>query len=145
MRITISHSEKPVRITIFHLEGKLDRANYESLIEEAQDVYLEGVRNLILDMGKLTFISSSGESALHQVALLFHEGEKPKKDGGWAAFRSVEHDDKKGPQEHVKLVSPTRSVREVLALSGFDALFEVFSDLPQAVESFRQADSLIKE
>ena len=77
MRITISKTDKPNNITILHLEGKLDRANYESLIDEAQEVYGNGVRDLLLDMSKLTFISSAGLAALHQVALLFREVNRP--------------------------------------------------------------------
>lgn len=134
--ITISKVVKPARITILHLEGKLDRANYESLIDEAQEVYGEGIRDLVLDMSKLTYISSAGMSALHQVDLLFRGESPPHPDGGWAAFRTVDRDRDKVPQEHVKLFSPAKEVREVLDLAGFGALFEIFTDLSKAVSSF---------
>lgn len=138
MRITISKTDKPVSVTILHLEGKLDRANYESLIDEAQEVYGQGARDLILDMSKLTFISSAGVSALHQVALLFPEEKGSRLDGGWGAFRSENRDRSDNTRQHVKLFCPPGVVREVLNLAGFGSLFEIFTDLTQAVESFRQ-------
>jgi anti-sigma B factor antagonist len=138
MRITISKISKPASVTVLHLEGKLDRANYESLIDEAQEVFGSGARDLILDMSKLTFISSAGVAALHQVALLFREEQGPRLDGGWGAFPSGLNDRTVTTQEHVKLLSPPGQVLEVLNLSGFGSLFDIFADLVQAVNSFRQ-------
>ncbi len=138
MRITISATDKPIDITILHLEGKLDRANYEDLIEKAQDVYSNGARDLILDISKLSFISSAGVAALHQVALLFREEKHPHLDGGWGALRSENRDRGYATQEHVKLFSLPGVVREVLALSGFGSLFEIYTDLNEALDSYRQ-------
>jgi anti-anti-sigma regulatory factor len=137
MNITISKTNKPDLVTILHLEGKLDGANYESLIEEAQEVYNDGVRDLILDLSKLTFISSAGIAALHQVALLFR-GKHPDQDEGWAAYRAIDRDRGGDPQKHVKLYSPSHPVREVLDMTGFSSLFEIHTDLHLAVASFRQ-------
>ena len=138
MRITISKTDKPISVTILHLEGKLDRANFENLIDEAQDAYTSGTRDVVLDMSKLTFISSAGVAALHQVALLFREEKHSRLDGGWGAFRSENNGHLNTTQEHVKLFSPPGVVRELLNLSGFGSLFEIFTDLPQALESFHQ-------
>jgi anti-anti-sigma factor len=138
MNITISRTEKPTRITILHLEGKLDRANYESLIEEAREVYDEGVRDLILDLSKLTFISSAGMAALHQVALLYRGEKHPVQYGIRAVNRAIVRGRESYTQEHVKLLSPTREVREELNLTGFGTLFEIYTDLPKAVASFHQ-------
>ena len=107
MRMTISKRDKPISVTILHLEGKLDRANYESLIDEARDVYDNGARDLILDLSELSFVSSAGVAALHQVALLYREEKHLHLDGGWGAFRSEDRArstvDARG---HVKLYSP---------------------------------------
>jgi anti-anti-sigma factor len=80
MNITISKNEKPFPVTILHLDGILDGANYESLIDETQKVYAAGARDLILDLSKLTFISSAGLGALHRVALLFQGKKHPAKN-----------------------------------------------------------------
>ncbi len=140
MKITITKAEGLIPVAIMHLEGKLDGANYESLIEEAQDVYGAGDRDLLLDLGGLIFISSAGLAALHQVALLFRGEARPGQDEGWAAYRAInrDRDRDRGAQERVKLLSPTKEVREVLDLTGFGALFEIFTDLDQALASFPQ-------
>jgi len=138
MIITISKIETPFPVTILHLDGKLDGANYENLIEEAQNVYDAGVRDLILDLGKLTFISSAGLAAMHQVALLFRGERNPGWDGGWDAYHAIDRDRSHGPQAHVKLLSPPEPVRQLLDMTGFNSLFEIFTDLDQAVGSFRQ-------
>jgi anti-anti-sigma regulatory factor len=140
MNIAISKTEGLAPVSILHLEGKLDRANYESLIEEAKEIYDNGSRNLIIDLSKLTFISSAGLAALHQVALLFRGGKRPNLDDGWAAFRAIDRDRGGGFQKHVKLYSPSDTVREVIEITGFSSLFEIFTDLPRAKESFQQAD-----
>ena len=138
MKITSTKIEKPASVTILHLEGKLDGASYESLIDEAQNVYDEGVRDLILDLSQLTFISSAGMVALHKVALLFR-GEQPDQDQGWAAYRSINRDRGNGTQQHVKLFSPSEPVRQVLDMTGFSSLFNSFTNLHQAEASFRQS------
>jgi len=139
MNISITKNEKPSQVTIMHLEGKLDGANYESLINEAQDVFESGVRDLILDLSQLTFISSAGLAALHQVALLFRGEKHPGQDQGWAAFHSIDRDRGRGTEEHVKLFSPSDQVRELLDMIGFSSLFDIYTDLQQATASFRQA------
>lgn len=138
MRITISKTGKPASVYIMHLEGKLDRANYESLIDEAQELYGLGARDLVLDMSKLTFISSAGVSALHQVALLFREEKGSHLEGGWGSFHSSLDDNPLAAQEHVKLFSPPGHVLEVLNMSGFGSLFDIYTDLTRAVASFRR-------
>jgi hypothetical protein len=66
------------------------------------------------------------------------------KDESWAAYRSIDRDHNRRTQEHVKLFSPTKQVREVLDMIGFSFLFEIFTDLPQALASFRQTAPVMK-
>jgi anti-anti-sigma regulatory factor len=149
MKITITKTEKTSPVNIIHLDGMLDGANYECLIDEAHNLYTGGVRDLILDLSNLTFISSAGLGALHQVALLFRGKNYPGQNESWAAFRwaayrSLDRDHNPSPQEHVKLLSPTKEVRDVLDMIGFSSLFEIFTDLPQAMSSFRQTSPVIQ-
>ncbi len=111
MNIKISKTERPVPITILHLDGTLDGANSEGLVKKAQTLFNAGVRDLILDLSKLTFMSSAGLGALHQVALLFR-GKTPEDPGEswdayrWAAYRSLDRQHYRKLQEHVKLLLP---------------------------------------
>jgi anti-anti-sigma factor len=148
MKITLSKTEKTIPVTILHLEGALDGANYECLIEEAQKLFASGARDLILDLGKLSFISSAGLGALHQVALIFrgkndHDQKESWGAYRWAAYRSLDRDHTRRRHEHVKLLSPSNVVQDVLDMIGFSSLFEIYPDLPLALESFQQAVHII--
>jgi anti-anti-sigma factor len=141
MEITITRKKIPVPVTILHLEGTLDGSNHQDLLAEAKKQYSAGARNLLLDISKLTFISSAGLGALHQVALLFRGKKHPAQDETWAAYRwaayrTMDREHQSTSQEHVKLFSPTKQVREVLDLIGFTSLFEIFTDFDQAINSF---------
>lgn len=138
MNITITKTETPFPVTILHLDGKLEGISYEILIDEAQKLYDAGARDLLLDLSKMTFISSAGMAGLHQVALLFRGERHPGQDQGWAAYRSIDRDRGHGTQEHVKLLSPTKEVQEVLDLTGFSSLFQIFTGLQPALASFHQ-------
>jgi anti-anti-sigma regulatory factor len=116
MKITVTKTENPVPVTILYLDGALDGTNFKS---------------------------SAGLAAFHQIALLFRGKKHPGPDESWPAYRwavcrHLDRDLDRPPQEHVKLSSPTSDVRDVLNLIGFNSLFEIYSDLPQAVASYRQ-------
>ena len=137
MELSVTHNQGIVPVAILHVEGRVDGSNYELVIAKAQELYNSGARNLLLDLGKLTFLSSAGISALHRVAKLFHGATSAELEEGWAAFRAMDRDRDAGFQEHVKLLNPPDSVRQTLELVGFNRFFEIFSDLDEAVASFR--------
>ena len=138
MEITLTKTKGALPVTVLHLDGKLDGASFELLVKEAEKAYTAGERDLLLDLSALTYISSAGLAGLHRVALLFRGEQHPGQDEGWAAYRAIARDRGKGFQEHVKLVSPDGKVRQVLDMTGFDVLFEIFTDLSQALASFQQ-------
>ena len=131
-------TQKPGAVAILHLKGTLDGSNYQSLITEAQKLYDSGVRNIILDLSQLTFMSSAGISALHRVALIFR-GEKQAalEEEGWASYRAISRERDSGLQKHVKLLSPVERVQNSLELVGFTTFFEIHTDADMAVASFQ--------
>ncbi len=85
-------------------------------------------------------MSSAGLRALHQVALLFQGQTPPEPQDGWddyrwSVYRGLDRERYRKLQEHVKLLSPTPEVREVLDMIGYTSLFEIYANLPQAVET----------
>jgi len=137
LEITISQIQDPHPVTVLHLAGVLDGKTFENLIDEASRQYEAGARDLVLDLSHLTYISSAGLSALHTVALLFR-GQKPgDRSNGWASFHIMDNDRSNGPQEHVKLLNPDKDVQKILDLVGFNALFDTFTTIHQAVASFQ--------
>lgn len=136
MNITISQQQGRVPVTAIHLDGKLDSNSFQRLIDEARKVYDGGARDLVLDMTKLTYISSAGIVSLHSVAKLFRGEEMPNPEQGWGAIRSAERERDSVTQQHVKLCGVPPEVRSVLDVVGFSSFFEMYESLAQAVASF---------
>jgi len=124
-------------VTVLQLNGKLDGSNYMQLVEEAKRNYANGVRDLLIDLSKLSYMSSLGISAIHETALVFRGLEIPGKEAGWTAYNAIERDRGNGVQKHVKLLSPRPEVAHILEIVGFKALFEIYTDLETALASFQ--------
>jgi anti-anti-sigma regulatory factor len=136
MDISVSKMQGTVPVTVIKLDGQLDGQNYQDLITKAQDLYKEGARDFLIDLSGLTYISSAGLVALHSVALMSKGEELPDTEQGWAAYRSIGRTSAAGVQTHVKLLNPREEVRSVLDMVGFTNVFEIFTDINEAVKSF---------
>jgi anti-anti-sigma regulatory factor len=136
MNISVSQAQGSVPVTVLKLDGQLDGQTYQNLIGKAQDLYNSGSRDFLLDLSDLTYISSAGLVALHSVALLTRGEELPDFEGGWSAYRSMGRSAEAGAQKHVKLLNPRSEVMGVLDMVGFVNVFEVYTDLDKAVNSF---------
>lgn len=136
MEITIDQDKGSVKI--LRLSGKLDGSNYKDLIEAAQKLYDAGIRDIVMDLSQLTFISSAGISALHRIAKLF-QGQKQAalEEEGWSSYHAIANDRGAGFQEHVKLFGPQENVHHSLEVVGFTDYFQIFSSMDQAVSSFQ--------
>jgi anti-anti-sigma regulatory factor len=136
MNISVSQAQGSVPVTVLKVDGQLDGQTYQDLIGKAQDLYNSGSRDFLLDLSDLTYISSAGLVALHSVALLTRGEELPDFEGGWSAYRSMGRSVEAGVQKHVKLLNPRSEVMGVLDMVGFGNIFEVYTDLDKAVNSF---------
>ena len=136
MNISVTQAQGNVPVTVLKLDGQLDGQNYQELISKAQELHGTGARDFLLDLSDLTFISSAGLVALHTVALLARGAELPDAEGGWSAYRSLGRSAEAGMQKHVKLLNPRSEVMGVLDMVGFGNVFEIYTDLDQAVNSF---------
>lgn len=136
MNITLSQQQGRKPVTVIHLDGKLDSNSFQRLIDEAKKAYDGGARDIVLDMTKLTYISSAGIVSLHSVAKLFRGEELPDLEKGWGAIRAAEKERESGFQQHVKMCGVPPEVRSVLDVVGFSNFFEMFDNLQQAVASF---------
>ena len=136
MNISVSQVQGKVPVTVIKLEGQLDGQNYQDVIIKAREAYAAGWRDFLIDMSDLTYISSAGLVALHSVALLIRGEQLPDTEAGWSAYRSMGRSREAGIQQHLKLLNPRDSVRSVLDMVGFASVFEIFTDLDEAVQSF---------
>jgi anti-anti-sigma regulatory factor len=136
MNITITQKQGRVPVTLLELDGKLDGSNYQQLLVETQKIYLNGARDLLIDLSKLTFLSSAGLAAIHQTALIFCGQPMAGEESGWASYHAIDRDRDSGVQKHVKLLSPQPAVATLLDIAKFDSLFEIHANLDAAVTSF---------
>ena len=134
--MSVSQAQGNVPVTVIKIDGQLDGQNYQELIAKAQELYKEATRDFLLDLSELTYISSAGLVALHSMALLARGEELPDTEGGWSAYRSMGRSSEAGLQKHVKLLNPRSEVMGVLDMVGFSNVFEIYTDLDEAVKSF---------
>src|SRR6266542_2345929 len=76
-------------ITILALDGELDASNFNELIETVRGLYDSGTRALLIDLGNLRFMASSGLVALHSILRLMHGEEPPDPEAGWGALHTL--------------------------------------------------------
>ena len=137
MEIIISNNQGTKPVTVLRLRGALDGESYQNFIDETQKLYDAGTRDILVDMGELTFLSSAGLSALHRAARVFRGEDSSTFEEGWRAIHAMGKESESGLQEHVKLLNPDEKIRSVLDTVGFLAFFEIFTDLDTAIESFQ--------
>ena len=108
----ISRKAGPVRV--IKVTGRLDPADgADQLFEMIQAFIEQDEVDFLIDLRSVTYISSTGVGSLIK------------------CYRSVLK--MKG---HVKLLSPSQSVRNILAISKLDGVFEIFSNENEALASF---------
>ena len=90
---------------------------------------------MLLDLGDVHYLSSSGLVAIHTIARLLKGQELPDLEAGWSAIHAMEYEARE-PHPHLKLLSPQPRVDKVLTLTGFRQMFDIHADLGAAVAAF---------
>lgn len=103
--------EGPVRILV--LEGRLDAAVAAQVKERIQELLDEGNQHLVLDLGGVTFLDSSGLGALV------------------SCLRRVK--EKKG---EIKLAALRPEVRSIFDITRVSRLFQICEEVSEAVKAF---------
>ena len=136
MQISFSKQMGRVPVMVLHLAGDLDASNYTDVIKQAQELYDGGARDLVIDLGKVPYMSSAGLMSLHTVSLIFAGQSMGSSGSGRPTFRSLDPQRDQAAREHMKLLSPQPAVDQVLDTVGLKQFFQIFSDLDEAVKSF---------
>lgn len=101
-------------VTVLALEGIVNGGEESrTLVATVTNILEEGRRKFILDLGQVSWVNSSGLGTLHKC---------------WSLVREM--------QGSFKLTNVNHRVRQVLAVSHFDDLFESYPDIRGAVASF---------
>lgn len=138
IKMRVERVETAVPITILKLEGELDASCYRDVIDEVHNLYRGGMRHLLLDLGELVFMASSGLVALHSISLIMRGEQPPDPEAGWGAFHAISDDVEAadGRGTGLKLLNPRPSITKTLKLTGFDNLLAIYNDRETAVASF---------
>ena len=96
---------------VVRLEGRLDISNSSQFEQDCMNWIEQGQRKFILDLGALEYISSAGLRSI------------------LAATKKL-----KAQNGSLALCSLSGLVEEVVTVSGFDNILQVFADLDQAMK-----------
>lgn len=132
MEITVSRTEGEVPVTILRLDGELDALTTEQAQKQAELEIDMGAQNILLDMSGVPFMSSSGVRMIYALFNMLHplssseedlERAKQMREGVYAA-------------PHLKILSPTKQVLNVMKMVGIDSYIDIFDDEDDAVAAF---------
>jgi anti-anti-sigma factor len=115
--VKVSQAEGSIPVTVFELQERVNLGNTAELEQAGKNAYANGTRDLVIDIRKVDSFTSAGIRALLVI------------------YKLLAGDEGKG-SKHVKLVSPTSYVREVLEVSGVADSIEIYDTLDEAVASF---------
>jgi anti-anti-sigma regulatory factor len=132
MKISVSQKIGRVPVTIFQIEGRINLGSADDLRQQAQTVYEQGTRDLLLDLSQVKSLTSEGLRAIHFIYKLFLD----KKSIDSADDTQSKTEGKPTKSAHLKVLNPSSNVRRVLNISGFDMFIEVFDNLNKAIASF---------
>ena len=137
LETTVDQAAGRVPITVLALDGELDASNFTELVETTRQLYDAGTRHLLLDLGNLRFMASSGLVALHSVVRLMHGEPPPDPEAGWGALHSIGFDVAGGgTQIEVQLCAAQPAVERVLTRTGLSRLFPIHPDRASAIAAF---------
>lgn len=132
MSINVSSEMGSVPVTIFYIKGDIDSKTYEQLQAQADEAYQAGMRNLVLDLSEVNYVSSAGIRAINHIYKLLRTQAPSESDE--AVKKGILDGSFKSP--HLKLLNPKPDVSKVLKMTGVDMYIEVYRSQKDAVASF---------
>ena len=123
MTIDVERVDGDPQVTVVTLDGELDASNYERVIDVVRTAYSDGSRGLVLDLGKLSFMASSGLFALHSAVRIMRGETPPDPEGGWGALHEMSRDD--AEEANVRIAGAQEAISRVLERTGMTRLFGI--------------------
>src|SRR5918993_3855110 len=137
LETTVEQVDGPTPVTVVALDGELDGASYERVIDTVRQAYEGGARNLVLDLSKLEFISSSGLVALHSAMRLMRGEAPPDTEQGWEALRAIRDEVEDGKMHtSLRVCGTQEGVQKVLDRTGLGPLLPSYPDRASAIAAF---------
>jgi len=107
------HISEVDQVTLIEASGRIDSMNANELGETLSEEIERGGRRIVLDLSKVSYMSSAG---LRELV---------------AAYRKLQ--DAFGD---LRLAQPSARVQDVLEMSGLDTIFQIFPTQADAVSSY---------
>jgi anti-anti-sigma regulatory factor len=127
-------TERPsADVAVIALTGELDGSNFEQVIEAGRIAVAAGASRVVLDLGGLTYMGSSGLVAIHSIALLTRGRQPISPEDGWQAIHDIGSEANDEGDPTLFLAGPGPSVGRVLERSGMASLFPVHPDRAAAI------------
>jgi anti-anti-sigma factor len=137
LQTTVEQVDGPTPVTVVTLDGELDGATFEGVIDTIRDLYAAGTRRLLLDLSNLSFISSSGLVAIHSAMRLMRGEAPPDTEQGWEALRAIRDEVEAGRTHSSLRVCGTQdAVQKVLDRTGLGPLIPSYPDRESALAGF---------
>jgi anti-anti-sigma regulatory factor len=118
-------------VCVLTLTGELDASNFEVLIATVQQAWDGGAKGLVLELGGLTFMASSGLDALYAAERIFRGEPAPDIESGWPVFHDMGAES--GHVTNVRLVGTQETVQRVLDRTGLSRIFATDPSIDAAV------------
>jgi len=132
MEITVTQEQGRVPVTVLHVNGDVNAATADQFLEEAQNAYDDGARDMLIDLSGVSLLSSAGLRTLHNIFNMLRSDSPEESDE--AVRKGLTDGTFKSP--HLKLFKPDKTVTQVLSMAGFDMFLEIYDNLKKAVASF---------
>ncbi len=132
MEITTSVGQGKVPVTIVHLAGDLDASSSEEFMTAINTLITGGVKDIVVDLGEVPFMSSAGIRALHSLYTLLHSDSSDQSRE--AVYQEIAAGTYSAP--HLKLVNPNKKVSDVIKISGLDMYIKSYNTEQEALAAF---------
>jgi anti-anti-sigma regulatory factor len=132
MEIVVAQQVGRIPVTVFQITGDVDTSTSLQVQSQIEQAIQAGAYDIVLDLTAVGYLSSAGIRLLSHLFNLLR-GNLPQESDA-AMKQGVRDGTFKSP--HLKLVSPTPRVADVLKMSGIDMLIESYRSVPEAIASF---------
>ncbi len=133
MEIRVTHEQSRVLVTILHLSGAIDSSNYQELDQIITRTIDSGTRYILMDLSNVRFMSSAALRSLQLMDRKLNAIMDPNTDPR-VRQRGLLDGAYRSP--YVKLLNPSDPVLLTLKTTGWDLLFDIYSDKRKAIGAF---------
>lgn len=126
-----------LNVGIIVAQEKLDAANYQELIDRAQELIDNGAEMIFIDMSRTRSISNCGLFALYDISALLHGEMLLPMEMGWHRPPGLVGMPAKVGARKLKVIQVQPAIQEALLSLGFEAFLEIYPDLETAVTLLR--------